>query len=72
MIVLDVTSPASPRLVELIGEVKDGVGTWDVAVRGWRVYGTFLTAVIPFTGRWAGVKAFSVRPAPPLRSRRRR
>lgn len=72
LIVLDVSQPAEPRLVKRIGEAKDGLGTWDVAVRGRRIYGAYLRAVIPFSGRWAGVKAFNARRAAPVRARRRR
>ncbi len=72
LIVLDVANPAAPRLVQQIGERQDGLGTWDVAVRGGRIYGAYIRTPIPFSGQWAGVRAFRSATPRPLRSRTRR
>ncbi|MBI2808020.1 MAG: hypothetical protein HYX68_23800 [Planctomycetes bacterium] len=55
--VIDISNPVKPRLAESYGQPKNKHGVWGVAISSNRVYLAYITAVIPFRGTWAGVKA---------------
>lgn len=62
---VDVSISSAPRLVQSYGARDDGFGAWGVACsRGSggpgakTIYLSYVRAVIPFRGSWAGVKAF--------------
>jgi hypothetical protein len=59
--VVDVSSPATPRLVSHYGGAKDGQGVWGVTVQDSVAYLTYINAVVPFRGKWSGVVAVRVR-----------
>jgi len=50
LIEMDVSTATEPRLIKIYGEVKDGQGA-DTA------YLTYIRTFIPFSGKWAGVRA---------------
>jgi hypothetical protein len=55
--VVDVSRPGRPELVGHVGQLKDGRGTWGVALGEDAVYLTYMNAVVPFRGHWSGVVA---------------
>lgn len=56
--VVDVAISAKPRLsATFAGTPKGKLGVWGLAMSTDRVYLTYMTAVIPFRGTWAGIKA---------------
>jgi hypothetical protein len=61
LFVIDVSAAATPRLVGQLGRTKDGLGTWGMTVQGKRGYATYITAIVPFRGTWAGLKGVPLR-----------
>lgn len=57
LLVLDVSQRAQPKLAALHGAVKDMRGAWGLALTKDRVYLTYIVALIPFQGTWAGIRA---------------
>lgn len=55
--VVDVSKPDRPVLVQHLGSVKDGRGTWGVALGSDTAYLTYMSAVVPFRGTWSGIVA---------------
>ena len=55
--IVDVSTPARPRPVAQYRDPKGKVGVWGLTLDADRVYLAYVTAVIPFAGTWAGVKA---------------
>ncbi|MFO0872025.1 MAG: hypothetical protein U0935_24115 [Pirellulales bacterium] len=61
LMAVDISRPDQPALASQYGAAKDGLGAWGLACAGDRVYLTYITAVVPFSGRWAGIKALRVK-----------
>jgi len=59
LLVVDVKKPARPELAAHFGGPKNGRGTWGTAVTDRNVFLTYIKALIPFRGGWAGVTALS-------------
>ncbi|MGA8990152.1 MAG: hypothetical protein WB500_07190 [Rhodoplanes sp.] len=59
LLAVDVKNPARPELASHFGAPKDGRGTWGLAVTDRNVFLTYIKALIPFRGGWAGVTALS-------------
>jgi hypothetical protein len=57
--VVSVKEPAHPVLAGYFGAPKDGRGTWGLAVTDRNVFLTYIRALIPFRGGWAGVTALA-------------
>lgn len=57
--VIDVSTPATPRLAARFGEPGNKRGVWGLTISADRVYLAYVTALIPFQGKWAGIKAVS-------------
>ena len=55
--VVDVAKPDHPQLVAQHGQSQNGLGTWGVALDENAAYLTYMTAIVPFRGTWAGVAA---------------
>ncbi len=55
--VVDVSVPARPKLAARYGEVKNKLGVWGLTISEDRVFLAYVTALIPFQGTWAGIKA---------------
>lgn len=55
--VIDVSNPARPELTAAFGAPKSKLGVWGLSMCSDRVYLLYITAVIPFQGTWAGIKA---------------
>ena len=55
--IVDVSTPSQPRLAGQYRDAKGKVGVWGLTLGPDRVYLAYVTAVIPFAGTWAGVKA---------------
>ena len=56
--VVDVANPTKPRLsATFAGTPRGKLGVWGLAMSADRVYLTYMAAVIPFRGTWAGIKA---------------
>ncbi|HVT10944.1 MAG TPA: hypothetical protein VHE55_01650 [Fimbriimonadaceae bacterium] len=60
MVALDVSDPAHPRQTGSFGRPGDGLGTWAVEMSPGRLYLSYILAVVPFRGTWAGVKALAI------------
>jgi len=60
--VLDVSDPRQPRLIDHYGAPKNGLGAWGVGMSGEALYLTYVQALIPFKGDWAGIKALHRQP----------
>jgi hypothetical protein len=58
MAVLDMADPARPRLVESIGQPRDGLGAWGLGLAARAVYVAYIRAPLPFRGTWSGLRAF--------------
>lgn len=56
LLVVDVASPARPRLVARFGQPGDRLGAWGVATANGRAYLTYVRAAIPFASTWQGIK----------------
>jgi hypothetical protein len=59
LLAVDVKNPARPELAGHFGASKDGRGTWGLAVTDRNVFLTYIKALVPFRGGWAGVTALS-------------
>ena len=57
--IVDVTDPRQPRLIDQYGAPKNGLGAWGLAMAGETLYLSYVQALIPFKGEWAGVKALA-------------
>lgn len=57
--VVSVKDPAHPVLAGYFGAPKDGRGTCGLAVTDRNVFLTYIRALIPFRGGWAGVTALA-------------
>jgi hypothetical protein len=57
--VVSVKDPMHPVLAGHFGAPKDGRGTWGLAVTDRNVFLTYIRALIPFRGGWAGVTALA-------------
>lgn len=55
--VLDVANVTQPSLAASRGAEDDGAGSWGVALTSTHVYVAYLKTLIPFSGRWAGIRA---------------
>jgi len=55
--VIDIADPARPKLTAAYGAPKSKLGVWGVTMTSDRVYLAYVTAIIPFQGTWAGIKA---------------
>jgi hypothetical protein len=55
--VVDVSTPARPRLAASYREPGADRGVWGLAATKDRVYLGYITSLIPFKGTWAGIKA---------------
>lgn len=55
--VIDVSNPARLRLASEYRTPKGKQGVWGLTISADRVYLTYITAIIPFQGTWAGIKA---------------
>ncbi|MEZ5289605.1 MAG: hypothetical protein R2745_00840 [Vicinamibacterales bacterium] len=55
--VVDVRNPATPTLRARVGTAKDGRGTWGMMLGADRVYLSYIRALVPFRGTWAGIVA---------------
>lgn len=55
--VIDVSTPAAPRLAASYRETNAKLGVWGVAGSNDRIYLAYVTSFIPFRGTWAGIKA---------------
>lgn len=55
--VIDISNPSQPRLATSYGGPKDKLGVWGLTLSSDRIYLLYITAVIPFQGTWAGIKA---------------
>jgi len=55
--VVDVSRPTRPRLAARYGEPGDKLGVWGVTVAGDVAYLSYINAILPFRGTWAGIKA---------------
>jgi hypothetical protein len=55
--VVDVATPARPRLAASYREPGADRGVWGLAATKDRVYLGYITSLIPFKGTWAGIKA---------------
>ncbi len=53
---IDVSDPRRPRLSHAFGAPDNGEGAWGLAASGTAVYLTYIRAVLPFQGSWAGIK----------------
>jgi len=63
LMVVDVSDPGSPKITgDSVGTPRDGLGVWSVARApgSARVYLGYINAVVPFRGKWNGIKAFPV------------
>ena len=57
--IVDVSDTRQPRLIDQYGAPKNGLGAWGLGVSGETLYLTYVQALIPFKGDWAGIKALS-------------
>ncbi len=55
--VVDVANPFVPRLAAEHGEIRNNLGVWGLTLGESEVYLTYMQAVVPFVGTWAGVRA---------------
>jgi len=55
--IVDVSDPTRPVSKPGYGGRKDGLGSWGLEVAGGVAYVTYIKALIPFKGTWAGIKA---------------
>lgn len=60
LIVVNIENPTQPVLVTVFGEPGDGLGAWGLTVHNNKIYGGYIRTVIPFSGTWAGIKAFAL------------
>jgi hypothetical protein len=58
--VLNVADPRHPKLIGHVGGPKNGRGAWGVTLAGSMAYLSYITAVIPFRGEWAGIAAVKI------------
>lgn len=58
--VLDVARRQTPRLVARYGEANDRQGAWGVTLDDDLAYVSYMPAVVPFRGSWAGVRALEL------------
>lgn len=59
--VLNVSIAGQPSLMSSYGGVKDGRGTWGLAVGRDAVYLGYIKTILPFRGTWSGIEALSLR-----------
>lgn len=57
LLVVDVTDRAHPTLTAWYGASKDKLGVWGVTIDDTNAYLAYMTALVPFVGTWAGIKA---------------
>lgn len=55
--IVDVSNPARPAAHASFGEPKDKLGVWGLTMSDEQIYLAYITAVVPFRGTWAGIKA---------------
>jgi hypothetical protein len=56
--IVDVSDPSRPVGKPGYGRPKDGLGSWGIEVSQGIAYVTYIKALVPFRGTWAGLKAF--------------
>ncbi len=59
LVTVDVSNPANPRLASQFTAPGVDQGAWGAAAGLNEIYLTYITAVIPFKGTWAGVRAIA-------------
>ncbi|MGE0553555.1 MAG: LVIVD repeat-containing protein [Gemmatimonadales bacterium] len=57
LVVLDVSAPANPRLVHQYEHPSQTQAVWGLAVTPNETFLSYIVAVVPYRGTWAGVKA---------------
>ena len=57
VLVVDVSNPSRPRLIESFGRPKNKRGTWGISAAGDGIYLTYIKTFIPFASRWSGIRA---------------
>ena len=57
LLVVDVSDPTSPKLVNQTGRPKNNKGAWGVGISEDYVLLTYIRTVLPFQGDWSGIVA---------------
>ena len=60
MQVIDVASSRRPKFHSAYGQPKNGRGMWGLTLHGNTIYSSYIRAVVPFQGRWAGLTAIQI------------
>lgn len=58
--IIDVSNPNDCKFVTSLGSRNDNLGTWGITFANNKVYTTYITAFIPFTSNWSGLKCFKI------------
>lgn len=58
--VMDVSDPENCKFISSLGTRDNNLGTWGLTMSGSKVYATYITTLIPFTGNWSGIKCIEL------------
>lgn len=56
IVVVDVTDPSNPFVKSRYGELDNDEGVWGVDLKGNKLYLLYITAIIPFTSNYSGIR----------------
>jgi len=57
LLVVDVSRPATPRLVAMHGKPANKRGVWGLTVTTDQIFLAYIRTIIPFRGEWSGIKS---------------
>ena len=60
LLCVDVRDPKIPKLVGRFGQPRNGQGVWGLTKHNNTVYLAYIKAIVPFRGKWSGLKAISI------------
>lgn len=58
---IDVSNPNNCSVIASYGSRSNNLGTWGLDMKGDKVYVTYITTVIPFSGTWSGIKCIKLK-----------
>ncbi len=56
IVVVDVSNPSNPTVKSTYGALDNDEGVWGVDLKGNKLYLLYITAIIPFTSNYSGIR----------------
>lgn len=53
-------NPWNCAVISSYGSRSNNLGTWGLDMKGDKIYVTYITTVIPFSGTWSGIKCIEL------------